>query len=83
MWPPPYTERNKAYGGSAESLIVKTAGNGPERLAGRHMGDPLAHGEGPELSMELPDRELALARDSLRGAPMRTWGKLERFLIPR
>ena len=40
-----------------------------ERLAGRHVGDPLAHGEGPRLSMELPDRELGpiegfLARDS-------------------
>ena len=29
-----------------------------ERLAGRHVGDPLARGEGPRLSMELPDREL-------------------------
>ena len=29
-----------------------------ERLAGRHVGDPLARGEGPRLSTELPDREL-------------------------
>ena len=29
-----------------------------ERLAGRHVGDPLARGEGPRLSMELPDWEL-------------------------
>ena len=58
VWPPPYTERNKAYGGSAESLIVKTAGSIRERFAGRHVGDPLACGEGLRLSTELPDREL-------------------------
>ena len=46
-------------------------------------GDPLACGEGPELSTELPDGSLALARDSLRGAPMRTRGKFARFSIPR
>ena len=46
-------------------------------------GDPLACGEGPELSTELPDGSLALARDSLRGAPMRTRGKLAHFLIPQ
>lgn len=56
--PPPCTEGNKARGISAESLIVKTAGSIRERLAGRHIGDPLARGEGPRLSMELPDREL-------------------------
>jgi hypothetical protein len=39
-------------------LIVKTAGSIRERLAERHIGDPLARGEGPRLSMELPDREL-------------------------
>ena len=49
---------NKARGGSAGSLIVKTAGSIRERLAGRHVGDPLARGEGPRLSTELPDREL-------------------------
>ena len=42
----------------AESLIVKTAGSIRESLAGRHVGDPLARGEGPSLSMELPNREL-------------------------
>ena len=42
----------------AESLIVKTAGSIQERLAARHIGDPLAHGEGPRLSTELPDWEL-------------------------
>ena len=42
----------------ARSLIVKTAGSIRERLAGRHVGDPLACGEGPRLSTELPDREL-------------------------
>ena len=56
--PPPCTEGNKARGVSAESLIVKTAGSIRERLAGRHVGDPLARGEGPRLSTELPDREL-------------------------
>ena len=56
--PPPCTEGNKARGVSAESLIVKTAGTIRERLAGRHVGDPLARGEGPRLSMELPDWEL-------------------------
>ena len=42
----------------ARSLIVKTAGSIRERLAERHVGDPLARGEGPRLSMELTDREL-------------------------
>ena len=42
----------------ARSLIVKMAGSIWERLAGRHVGDALAHGEGPRLSTELPDREL-------------------------
>ena len=58
VWPPPCTEGNKARGGSAGSLIVKTAGSIREKLVGRHVGDPLAHGEGPRLSTELPDQEL-------------------------
>ena len=29
-----------------------------ERLARRHVRDPLARGEGPRLSTELPDQEL-------------------------
>ena len=58
VWPPPCTGGNKARGVLAGSLIVKTAGSIRERLAGRHVGDPLARGEGPRLSMELPDREL-------------------------
>ena len=37
---------------------MKTAGSIRERLAGRHVEDPLARGEGPRLSTELPDREL-------------------------
>ena len=49
---------NKARGVSAESLIVKTVGSIRERLAEKHVGDPLARGEGPRLSTELPDREL-------------------------
>ena len=58
VWLPPCTEGNKARGGSAENLIVKMAGSIWERLAGRHVGDPLARGESPRLSMELPDQEL-------------------------
>ena len=58
VWPPPCTEGNKARGISAGSLIVKTAGSIWERLAGRHVGDPLVRGNGPGLSTKLPDREL-------------------------
>ena len=59
VWLPPCTGGNKARGILARSLIVKTAGSIQERLAGRHVGDPLARGEGPRLSIELPDRELS------------------------
>ena len=58
VWPPPCTGGNKARGVSAESLIVKTVGSIRERLARRHIGDSLAHGEGLRLSTELPNREL-------------------------
>ena len=58
VWPPPCIRGNKAHGVSAGSLIVKTAGSIREGLAGRHVGDPLAPGEGPRLSTELPDREV-------------------------
>ena len=58
VWPPPCIGGNKARGVSAESLIVKTEGSIRERLAERHIRDPLVRGEGPRLSMELPDREL-------------------------
>ena len=70
---------------SARSLIVKTAGSIRERLAGRHVGDPLARGEGSRLStvQSYPTESLALARDSLRGAPTRARGKLVRFSIPQ
>ena len=44
--------------------------------------DPLAHGEGSELSTELPDQELGPCMGSLRGALTRTRGKLARFSIP-
>ena len=83
VWPPPCTGGNKACGVSVGILIVKTAGSIRERLAGRHVGDPLAHGEGPRLSTELPNRELGLAKDSLRGAPTRTREMLARFSVPR
>ena len=46
---PPCAGGNKARGVLAESLIVKTAGSIRERLAGRHIGDPLTHGEGLRL----------------------------------
>ena len=58
VWPPPCTRGNKARGVLVGSLIVKTAGSIRERLVGRHVRDPLAHGEGPRLSMELPNQEL-------------------------
>ena len=58
VWPPPCTGGNKARGVSAGSLIVKTLGSIRERLTGRHVGDPLACGEGPRLSTELLDQEL-------------------------
>ena len=58
VWLPPCTKGNKAYGGSAGSLIVKMARSIRERLARRQVGDPLAHGERPRLSTELPDWEL-------------------------
>ena len=58
VWPPPCIKGNKARGGLPGSLIVKTTGSIQERLAGRHVGDPLARGEGSRLSTELPDREL-------------------------
>ena len=58
VWTPPCTRGNKARGVSAGSLIVKTAGSIWERLTGRHVGDPLACGEGLRLSMKLPDWEL-------------------------
>ena len=59
VWPPPCTGGNKARGVSAGSLIVKTMGSIQERLVGRHVEDPLARGEGPRLSTELPDWELS------------------------
>ena len=58
VWPPLCTGGNKAHGVSAENLIVKMAGSIRERLAVRHVGDPLARGKGPRLSTELPDWEL-------------------------
>ena len=58
VWPPPFIGGNKARGVLAGSLIVKTAGSIRERLAGTHVRDPLARGEGPRLSTELSDQEL-------------------------
>ena len=67
VWPPPCTRGNKARGILARSLIVKTAGSIQERLARRHVRDPLARGEGPRLSMELPDQELGPCEGLQRG----------------
>ena len=64
-------------------LDSEDSGEHPGEVAGRHVGDPLARGEGLRLSMELPDRELGPCEGSLRGALMRTRGKLMRFSIPR
>ena len=64
VWPPLYTEGNKARDGSAGSLIVKTVGSIWERHAGRHIRDPLAYGEGPRLSTELGPCKGFLARGS-------------------
>jgi hypothetical protein len=44
--------------------MVETTGNIRERLSKRHTRDPLAHGKGLGLSMELLDQSLALARGS-------------------
>jgi len=57
VWSPQCIEGNKARGGSVGNLIVKTAESG--------LGDPLACGEGPELSMELPDQELGPCEEFL------------------
>ena len=65
VWPPPCTEGNKACGGSARNLIVKMVGSIQERLAERHVGDPLARGEGLRLSTELPDQKLGLCEGFL------------------
>ena len=46
-------------------MIVKTAGSIRERLVERHVRDPLARGEDPRLSTELPDRELGLCEGFL------------------
>ena len=67
VWPPPCTGGNKACDILAGSLVVKMAGSIRERLAGRHVRDPLARGEGPRLSMELPDRELGPYEGLQRG----------------
>ena len=44
---------------------MKTARSIWERLAGRHVGDPLARGEEPKLSIELSSQKLG----PLRGIP--------------
>jgi len=83
VWPPPCTGGNKAHDVSAKSLIVKTVESIRVRLAERHVGDPLACGQGPILSTELPDCELGPCEGFLAGAPTKTRGKLARFSIPR
>ena len=41
-----------------QKLDSEDDGSIRERLTKRHVGDPLARGEGSRLSMELPDLEL-------------------------
>ena len=83
VWPPPCTGGNKARGILAGRLIVKTAGSIWDRLAGRHVGDPLERGEGPRLSTELPDRELSPCEGFFARGSNEDKGKLARFSIPR
>jgi hypothetical protein len=66
-------------------LIVEMAGSIQEKLARRHIRDPLVHGEGPRLSdpWSYPTGSLALVRASLRGALMRTGEKLVLFSKPQ
>jgi hypothetical protein len=54
---PTCTGGNKARAVLAESLIVEMVESISERLHGRHTEDPLARGEGPMLSIELPYQE--------------------------
>ena len=83
VWPPPCTGGNKARGVLAGSLIVKTVGSIWERLAGRHVGDPLARGEGPRLSMELPNRELGPCEGFLARGSNKDKREACAFSIPR
>ena len=83
VWPPPCTRGNKAHSVLAGSLIVKTVGSIRERLAGRHVGDPLAHGEGPRLSTKLSNQELGPCEGFLARGSNKDYGKLERFSIPQ
>ena len=41
----------------SQKLDSEDGGSIRERLASRHVEDPLARGEGPRLSTELPDQE--------------------------
>jgi hypothetical protein len=50
--PPPCTRGNEAHDVFGRKL---DSGDGGERPRGARSGAPLAHGEGPQLSMELLD----------------------------
>jgi hypothetical protein len=63
VYMPPSTEGNEALGDLVGSLIVKTAGNLSRR---GHLGDPLAHGEGPTGAIHRVTRQGAWP---LRGHP--------------
>ena len=68
VWPPPCTKENKAHGGSARSLIVKTAGSGPGEACRK------AHRR-PTCAWERPEAICGVTRPRawpLRGAPTRT-----------
>ena len=73
VWPSSCIGGNKACGVLVGSLIVKTVGSIRERLAGRHIGDPLAHG--PRLSTELPDRELGPCEGFLARGSNKDYGE--------
>lgn len=54
VWPLPCIGGNMAHNVLARSLMLKIVGSG----LGDYSRDPLAHGEGTRLTIELPDQEL-------------------------
>ena len=72
VWPSSCTRGNKARGVLAGSLIVKTAGASRRGLPEGTSETHLRVGKARGYPRSYPTKSLALARDSLRGAPMRT-----------
>jgi hypothetical protein len=58
VWPPPCTWGRQGPQHFSWKLDSEERGAIQEKLVGRHIGDPLAHGEGLRLSTELLDRKL-------------------------